>query len=105
FTLDPIVHINPHGPVDFYVTGGGGIYNQRTQLKVNDGGSGFFDGGRDNVLASYSVYKPGVNGGAGFAFRVGYHINIFAEARYHYMFTHGSNTGSSFIPVSVGVRF
>jgi len=40
--------------------------------------------------------------GVGFAFHVGYQIKIFAEARYHYMFTH---SGSSFIPVSFGVRF
>ena len=26
-TLDPIVHLNPHGHVDFYVLGGGGIYH------------------------------------------------------------------------------
>lgn len=93
-TLDPIVHVNPHGPVDFYITGGGGIYSQKTQFKLR--------GGRDDVLYSDTLYKPGVDGGVGFAFHVGYQIKIFAEARYHYMFTH---SGASFIPVSFGVRF
>src|SRR5579871_287770 len=27
-TLDPIVHLNPRGHVDFYLTGGGGIYHR-----------------------------------------------------------------------------
>src|SRR5262249_25709194 len=25
-TVDPIVHLNPHGHVDFYIVGGGGLY-------------------------------------------------------------------------------
>src|SRR5262249_38459928 len=28
FTLDPTVHVTTEGPVDFYVTGGGGIYHR-----------------------------------------------------------------------------
>src|ERR1700681_1577739 len=27
-TLDPIVHLNPHGHVDVYLTGGGGLYHR-----------------------------------------------------------------------------
>ena len=27
-TLDPIVHLNPKGHVDFYVTGGGGLFHR-----------------------------------------------------------------------------
>ncbi len=27
-TIDPIVHLNPHGHVDVYVTGGGGLYHR-----------------------------------------------------------------------------
>jgi len=27
-TIDPIVHLNPHGRVDVYAIGGGGLYHQ-----------------------------------------------------------------------------
>src|SRR5579871_4203509 len=36
-TVDPVVHFNPHGHVDFYLTGGGGLfhwYQQFTQPSV-----------------------------------------------------------------------
>jgi len=97
-TVDPIFHVNERGPVDFYVTGGGGLYSQITQFRASSGG------GYD-LISSRTVYKPGVNGGAGFAFDLGYRsdIKVFAEARYHHMFTRGS--GASLIPVTVGVRF
>jgi len=102
-TVDPVVHVNPRGPVDFYITGGGGLYSQITEFR----GYGYSPyGGRDNVIASYTIYKPGVDGGAGFAFNLGYirSVKIFAEARFHHMFLHGGS-GASFIPVTVGVRF
>ena len=97
-TVDPIFHVNERGPVDFYITGGGGLYSQITQYRASSGG------GYD-LISSRTRYKPGVNGGAGFAFSLGYRSNIklFAEARYHHMFTRGS--GASLIPVTVGVRF
>ena len=31
FTLDPVVHVTQEGPVDFYVTGGGGIYHRTVE--------------------------------------------------------------------------
>jgi hypothetical protein len=97
-TVDPIFHVNERGPVDFYVTGGGGLYSQITQFRAASGG------GYD-LISSRTIYKPGVNGGAGFAFNLGYRSNVkvFAEARYHHMFTQGS--GASLIPVTVGIRF
>ena len=36
-TLDPVFHVNQRGPVDFYVTGGGGIYSQITDFSMNEG--------------------------------------------------------------------
>jgi hypothetical protein len=102
-TVDPILHVNERGPVDFYVTGGGGLYSQITEFKFRSGGGGPFND-RNDVLYSNTIYKPGVNGGAGFAFNLGYTpVKIFVEARFHHMFLRGS--GASFIPVSVGVRF
>src|SRR5262249_30684253 len=63
-TFDPIVHLNPHGHVDVYLTGGGGLYHQYqnfTQPAIITGtGFGFFGpfpyAFQGNVVvASYSV--------------------------------------------------
>src|SRR5262249_3166369 len=64
-TADPIFHVNPRGPVDFYITGGGGIYSQITQYRLRSGFRGPFSD-LDDLVGSYTLYKPGVNGGAGF---------------------------------------
>ena len=103
-TVDPIFHVNERGPVDFYLTGGGGLYSRITKYRASSGFVGQ-DSGRYDLISSDTVYKPGVNGGAGFSYRLSYRssIKVFAEARYHHMFTRGS--GASLIPVTVGVRF
>ncbi|HJT89463.1 MAG TPA: hypothetical protein VJ732_16455 [Bryobacteraceae bacterium] len=102
-TVDPIFHVNRRGPVDFYVTGGGGLYSQITDFRVPAGFGGYHY--NHDLTSSYSIYKPGVDAGAGFAFNVGYRspVKIFAEARFHHMFL--GSTGVSFIPVTLGVRF
>jgi hypothetical protein len=100
-TVDPIFHVNRRGPVDFYLIGGGGLYSQVTQYRLR-----FEDRFGDDLLYSNAIYKPGVNGGAGFAFNVGgWHnrVKVFTEARFHHMFI-GRN-GASYIPITVGVRF
>jgi hypothetical protein len=98
-TANPAFHVNPKGPVDFYITGGAGVYGQITSFRVNDGRFG-----RDFRFSDQLV-KPGVNGGAGFNFHLGRERDpkFFVEARYHHMFTRGS--GASFVPVTIGVRF
>jgi hypothetical protein len=105
-TVNPVFHVNERGPIDFYVTAGGGLYSQITEFRARDGFDGPY-GGRGDLLASNTLYKPGVNGGAGFAFSLGPHspVKIFTEARFHHMFTAGSGSGVSYIPVTVGVRF
>jgi len=97
-TVDPMVHVNPRGPVDFYLTGGGGLYSQVTEYRLR---GGF----RDDFELSNSIYKPGVNGGAGFQFRPDRrsHLTVFLEARYHHMFRRGP--GASYVPITAGVRF
>jgi hypothetical protein len=103
-TVDPVFHVNQRGPVDFYLTGGGGLYSQVTDFRFGYNGGGF--GSDGDVRFSNSIYKPGVNGGAGFAFNVGgWHnrVKVFTEARFHHMFI--GRTGVSYIPVTVGVRF
>lgn len=113
-TLNPVVHVTQRGPVDFYVTAGGGLYHRTveftepalTTVTAFDPWFGFYpvDVVSDNILASYGVYKGGVNGGAGFSVKLGAGgTKLFAEARYHHMFTAGNN--SSFIPVTFGLRW
>jgi hypothetical protein len=103
-TVDPVFHVNERGPVDFYLTGGGGIYTQNTKYRTSANLPGPYSGQYD-LISSETIHDPGVNGGAGFAYSLGGRNNmkLFAEARYHHMFTPGS--GASFVPVTVGVRF
>jgi hypothetical protein len=94
-TLNPRFHVNQHGPVDFYVTAGGGLYSQLYDVRDFD---------RRDYFNVNTIYKGGVNGGAGFAYRIGYgQVKFFAEARFHHMFTPGS--GASFIPVTFGISW
>jgi hypothetical protein len=57
-----------------------------------------------NVLASYSVYKPGVNGGMGFSFGTRKNVKFYAEARYHRMIL-SEHSHTDIVPVTFGVRF
>jgi hypothetical protein len=112
-TLDPIVHLNPKGPVDFYLIGGGGLYHRYQEFTAPttatvtgfDPFFGFFpvQVAANQVLESSSVNKPGVNGGAGVAFGTRWHVKVFAEARYHRIFM--SNGHIDYVPVSFGFRW
>lgn len=112
-TLDPVVHLNPRGHVDFYITGGGGLfhwYQQFTQpsVAVVPGFNpffGFFNATvpATQVLSSYSVNKPGVDIGAGFAFGALGHGKFFAEARYNHIYMTGSHV--DYVPVTFGFRW
>ena len=101
FTVDPVFHVNYRGPIDFYVTGGGGVYGQQISFSQRFYSGNFY---RDDFVWRNTIYKPGVNGGVGFAYSIGGGpIKIIAEARFHHMFTSGS--GTSFVPVTIGVSF
>jgi len=112
-TLDPIVHVNPRGPVDVYFIGGGGLYHWRqefTQPTVAifrgfDPFFGFYNTAipAQNVLTSYSVNKPGVNGGMGFAFGTRWNAKVYAEARYHRVIF--GNFHADMVPVTFGIRW
>ena len=111
-TLDPVVHLNPRGRVDVYLIGGGGLYHcyqEFTQPTVAVGTVfnpffGFYPVAfpANQVVASYSVNKPGVNGGMGIAFGSKWHGKFFAEARYHRIFMNGSHT--DYLPITFGFR-
>jgi hypothetical protein len=112
-TLDPIVHLNPHGHFDVYVTGGGGLYHQYqnfTQPTVFVGTGfnpffGFYQYGVPGnvVVASYSVNKPGIDGGIGVSMGTRWHGKVFAEARYNRIFTGTYHT--DYLPVTFGFRW
>jgi len=112
-TLDPIVHTNPRGPVDLYFIGGGGLYHWRQEFTEPGIGTftgfdpffGFFQAEvpTTNVLSSYSVNKPGVNGGMGLAFGTRWKLKFYAEARYHRIIF--GNFHADMVPVTFGVRW
>ena len=114
FTLDPMVHVMPHGPVDAYIIGGGGIYHRTQEFTTPSTGTftafdpyfGFYQAGvtGNQVLNSYSVYKPGVNIGAGVALGSRWHAKFYAEARYHKVFL-GNNLHADYVPVTFGARW
>jgi len=58
----------------------------------------------NQVLQSNCVYKGSVNGGMGFSTPLGSSkVKLFAEARYHRMYTRPHAT--TMIPVSFGLRW
>jgi len=114
-TLNPVINLGARGPVSAYLIGGGGLYRRNTEFTTPTIASVtaydpyfnyFYRVGvpADQVLASQSVLKPGVNGGAGISFRVGSRrTRIFAEARYHHMYTQPRAT--TYLPVTVGIQW
>jgi hypothetical protein len=112
-TLDPIVHITPHSRADIYVTGGGGLYHETTEFTAPTVAAvtgfnpffGFYTFGvpATQVLSSYTVNKPGVDGGLGIAFGSKWHGKFFAEAKYNRVFTGAYHT--DYVPVTFGFRW
>jgi len=113
-TLDPIVHVLPGHHVDVYLIGGGGVYRTQQQFTQPSTATvlgfdpffGFYNVAipTTEILSSYSVNKPGVNIGAGFAVGTKWHGKFFAESRYHRIFM-GNDRHVDYIPVSFGFRW
>jgi opacity protein-like surface antigen len=112
----PVFHGSPHWHVAPYPFGGPGLYYRNLTLTtpalINTIFCDPFFGfcypatfGVNQVVASSTTYKMGVNGGAGIEVRLGEsHIKAFGEARYSRMFTtHG--TDLTFVPVTFGLRW
>ncbi len=116
-TFNPVVRLAPHNSkIQPYITAGYGLYHLNFTLTrpttvltiLCDPFFGFcFPGSAaaDQVVASNSTYKGGVNAGGGIDIPIGEsRMKLFAEARYHRMFTsHGSDL--TYIPVTFGVRW
>lgn len=104
FTVDPVIHLNPHGPVGIYLIGGAGVYHRTIEFTQPAAGAFTgFDPFFGPVTGSESTVKGGANGGAGIEIGFSHHIKAFAEARYHNMYTQGRNT--TYLPVTVGFRW
>jgi hypothetical protein len=113
-TIDPIVHLHPHGHWDAYIIGGGGlahVYQNFTAPTVATVTGfnpflGFYTAGipTTEVISSTSVNKPGANIGMGLAFGTKWRAKMYAEARWNHVFM---NNGQhmDFIPVTFGVRW
>lgn len=115
-TLNPIVHFNPRGRFDVYATGGGGFYRRTIEFtRPSVGTASAFDPfygvfypvavPLTDVLASFTQNKGGLDIGGGVSFRVRGDSNakIFAETRYHYIFT--SPVRTTILPVTFGLRW
>jgi opacity protein-like surface antigen len=89
-----VASLIPGAPVTPYLIAGLGYYN--TSYRINASGS--------TVFASGNVHDNdfGLNGGAGVRVGLG-GIGLFAEARYHNIFTSGTHI--QMIPITAGVRF
>jgi hypothetical protein len=114
-TVDPIIHVNPHGHFGIYLIGGGGFYHREQDftapsVSTYTGCNPFFGYcypiavPTTQVLASYSINKPGINGGAGIEVGTRHRGKIFAEARWDRIFI-TSNIHTDYLPVSFGFRW
>jgi len=113
-TLDPIVHLTPRGRADIYVTGGFGLFHRNQEFTTPSVSTaygfnpffGFYPTlvPTTSILSSYSVNKPGIDVGVGFAVGTKWHGKFFAEAKYNRMF-YNSSFHTDYLPVTFGFRW
>ena len=114
-TLNPVIHTNPRGPVDLYFTGGGGIYHWHQEFTVPtvatftgfDPYFGVFYPVAvpvNQVVSSYSINKPGWNGGLGLSFGTRWNTKVYAEARFHRVIL-GADRYADMLPITFGLRW
>ncbi len=112
-TLDPIIHVSPKSRADVYFTFGGGLYHHNQDFTQPGVGAvtgfnpffGFYSYGvpTTQILASYTVNKPGIDAGMGIAFGSKWHGKFFAEAKYNRIFM--GNFHTDYVPVTFGFRW
>jgi len=115
-TLQPTVHFNPKGRFGAYVTGGGGYYRRTIDftaptvdtVTLFDPFYGVFYPAAvpaTALLASFTQNRAGINIGGGVEARVKADSNakIYAEAKYHYIYT--SPVRTTILPVTFGFRW
>lgn len=114
-TANPIFRFNPRGRFDAYVIGGGGFYRRTIEFTAPtvstvtafDPFYGIFYPvavPSNAILGSFSQNKSGLNVGGGLSVRLGdSNTKVFAETRYHYVFT--NPVGTPILPVTFGLRW
>jgi opacity protein-like surface antigen len=115
-TLQPTVHFNPQGRFGVYATGGGGFYRRTIDftaptldtVTLFDPFYGVFFPAAvpaTQILASFTQNKGGLNIGGGIEVRLKGDSNtkVYAEARYHYIYTTPIRT--TILPVTFGFRW
>jgi opacity protein-like surface antigen len=115
-TANPVVRWNPGGRFDAYAIGGGGFYRRTvdftaptlTTVTVFDPYWGLIYPAAvpaNLVLGSTSQNKGGLNigGGVSMAVRPDSNVKVYAETRYHYLYTTPIRT--SVLPVTFGLRW
>ena len=112
-TIDPVVHLNPHGHVDLYLVGGGGLFRWRQEftqpsvaiVPVFNPFFGFSSAAvpTTEILSSYSVNRPGFDVGGGIALGARHRGKFFADARYNHIYM--SHSHVDYIPVTFGFRW
>jgi hypothetical protein len=103
-TVNPIWRFRIGGPVGGYIIGGGGYYERENrfieQQQINDP---IFGPLLVNEEVRQTTDAGGVNIGMGLTWNWGWGTKFFVEARYHHIFTSGSDT--QIIPVTFGFRW
>lgn len=115
-TANPIIRFNPRGRFGAYVVGGGGWYRRTLEfteptLIPVTGFDPFFGVffpaaiPADQVISSSSQNRGGWNVGGGITagFRGDSTAKVFAETRYHYLYTDPERT--TLLPVTFGFRW
>jgi hypothetical protein len=115
-SFEPMIRLAPRSRVDAYILGGAGLYHRGLTLTQPTTFTQIFcdpffgycypvQVQGNQVVASFTTYKPGFNAGGGVEVGIGHNgLKAFAEARYNEMFTtHGTNL--SYVPVTFGFRW
>jgi hypothetical protein len=111
-----MLRINPNGRFDAYLIGGGGFYRRTVEFTQPGVGTiTLFDPfwgvvypaavPVTDVLGSFTQHKGGLNVGGGVSFRIrgDSDTRVFAETRYHHIYTTPVRT--SILPVTFGLRW
>lgn len=126
FTLDPTYNFYQSDTLGAYVIGGGGFYHKVTDFTLPTTGVAYdylygpYQYTTNQSFDHYTSNSPGVNGGVGVTYKFSRFANekLFAEVRYVHTFNSArpyapasynyypanANT-SSYLPITVGVRF
>ena len=96
--LDGVWHFPTTGMLQPYLIAGGGVYDVGNTASCSATGSGSCTGFKKGKA---TLNRFGINGGAGVNLKLS-GLAVFAEARYHDVFTSGNS--SQMVPISVGLR-